>query len=230
MKNTNLKHQSAALLALLVLLAAPSAWPAITVTFLAPGQWGLPDEDLGLGGGVVEDFEDVILAPGLLYEIADASGSFTGTGSSSLPGLFDPVNGDPFGDAFILGVWDGNSVLVNTVTNQSQYYGAQDWRQVAFHVPEGTAWIALASCQVTGNHTLRVNGQAVGRLVGLGMELGIGRNGVMVVSSDDPADPVVSVSFGGAGDAFVIDHVVFAEPGTVDADGSAWGRLKALYR
>jgi hypothetical protein len=80
-------------------------------------------------------------------------------------------------------------VLVNTETNQSIYYGSADWRAVRFHLPNGATWFAVATQQVTGNHTLMVNGQPAGRLQGLGMPLGAGRNGVMVVSSDDLLGP-----------------------------------------
>jgi hypothetical protein len=38
---------------------------------------------------------------------------------------------------------------------------------VAFYLPAGTARIALATRQVTVSHTLRVNGQAVRRLIAL---------------------------------------------------------------
>jgi hypothetical protein len=220
---------SLAVLALLFLLGA-SAQAEISVSFIPPEQWGLPDEDLGLGGGLVEDFEDLELAPGLFYEVSDATGNFTGIGSATLPNLFDPVLGDPYGDVFEPGVWDGTHVLVNTEFNQSIYYGSLDWHAVAFYIPDGTTWIALASCQVTGNHALVVNDQVIGRLGALGMELSYERNGVMIVSSDDPTNLITSVSFGGNGDAFVIDHVVFADPESLSDTSLSWGRTKALFR
>jgi hypothetical protein len=217
-------------LIVLVLLAAATARAEISVSFIAPELWGQPDQEIGLGGGLVEDFEDAWLAEGLTVEIADVDGTFQGTGWTSLPNIFDPVNGDPHGDAFVLGVWDGAHVLVNTRTNQSIYYGSPEWLPVAFYVPEGAAWIAIASQQVTVNHSLMVNGQAVGRLSGLGFQLGGGRNGVMIVSSDDPENPITSVSFGGMGDAFVIDHVVYAPAGSLAAEVTAWDAVKAMYR
>jgi len=218
--------------ALLVLWlgATSAAQGEISVRTIAPDQWGQPDAELGLVGGVVENFEDGFLADGLAYEISDESGNFTGTGSTGLPNTFNPVTGDPYGVSFITGAWDGTSVLINTVDNQSQDYGSQDWRPVAFYVPEGTAWLALTSQQVTISHGLIVNGVGIGRLGALGYAVGPGRNGMMVISSDDPAEPITSVSFGGMGDAFVIDHVVFAPPVSVPNESTTWGGLKALYR
>jgi len=215
---------------LISLLTAPWAGAEFLVETVAADQWGQPDDLIGLTGGTVENFEDTLLASGLFFEIAGLRGSLTGTGSNTLPNVFDPVNGDPYGSSFSQGVWDGSRVLVNTVANQSQNYGSQDWRAVAFYVPGGAAWIAVACQQVTVNHTLRVNGLAVGQLSALGLDLGPGRNGVLIVRSDDPADPVTSVSFGGGGDAFVLDHVVFLPSGTVAAEAASWGGIKALYR
>jgi hypothetical protein len=222
---------STGVLCALPLLFTGLAAQAFTVETIDAGQWGQPDADIGLGGGIVEDFEDLQLAPGLLIEIADSQGQFTGTGWSVLPNIFDPVIGDPFGDSFVTGVWDGSHVLVNTVDNQSQTYGSQDWRPVAVQVPEGADWIAVASQQVTINHSLLVNGQNLGRLEALGFTLSTGPNGVLIVRSDDPEVPVYSVSFGGRGDAFTIDHVVY-QPfgGGVSSEDQSWGSLKALFR
>ncbi len=213
-----------------LLLSARLASAAVSVDFISPDHWAQPDAAIGLAGGAVEDFEDHSLAPGLFIEISDAQGNFTGTGWAALPNLFDPVAGDPFGDSFATGVWDGNHVLVNTPANESIDYGSPDWRPVAVYVPEGALWIAIASQQVTVNHTLVVNGQARGRLGALGFNLSNGRNGVMIVGTDDPSDPIVSVSFGGGGDAFVIDHVVFQPVSQVPVDRVAWDAVKALYR
>lgn len=215
-------------LGLLLLWAFPAG--AFTVEFISADQWGMPDEDIGLVGGIVEDFEDTQLADGLFIEIADSEGNLTGTGSTTLPAIFDPVNGDPYGDSFVTGVWDGSHCLVNTSGNQSIYYGSQDWQPVGFYVPEGTAWMAIASQQVTINHVLFVNGQSLGRLESLGFTLSTGPNGVMVIRSTDANEPIVSVSFGGRGDAFTIDHVLFAPAGQVATDLASWGGIKALFR
>ena len=207
-----------------------SSSATITVDFIPASQWGQSDESIGLAGGVVEDFEDTSLAPGLFFEISDAAGNLTGTGTATLPNIFDPVNGDPFGDSFVTGVWDGSHCLVNTESNQSIYYGSQDWRPVGFYVPEGTVWLAIASQQVTINHFLMVNGQSMGRLETLGFTLSTEPNGVMVVRTDDETAPIFSVSFGGRGDAFTIDHVVFAPPGTLPTDSATWDSVKSLFR
>ncbi len=216
--------------ALTVLTAAAPAAADILVEVIGPAQWGADDADLGLAGGIVEDFEDSALANGLQIEISDAAGNFTGTGWTSLPNTFDPINGDPFGDSFELGVWDGTKVLVNTTNNQSQSYGSPDWRPVSLYVPSGTEWIAVATQQVTINHVLFVNGVALSRLGSYGMDISVGRNGLLIVRSTDPEEPIVSVSFGGRGDAFVIDHVVFADTPAVSSSEAAWSRVKALYR
>ena len=216
--------------AALTMPPAPAALADISVRCVGPELWGTDDEALGLGGGVVEDFEDLLLAPGLEIEISNAAGQFTGEGWTTLPAVFDPVDGDPYGDAFATGVWDGQHVLVNTAGNQAIDYGSPDWRPVALRVPGGAAWIAAACQQVTVNHVLVVNDQPLGRLAALGFNLGADRNGVLVVASDDPGQPVFSVRFGGGGAAFVLDHVVFAPVGQVADGARTWGGIKARYR
>jgi hypothetical protein len=223
-------HGHPVLLTVLILLAAVSARAEFVVEIIPADQWGEPDEAIGLAGGVVENFENLALAPGLLLEIADAAGQFTGEGSTSLLNTFNPENDDPYGSAFVLGVWDGSRCLINTENNEVLNYGSQDWRAVAFYVPQGTTWFAFASQQVTVNHMLYVNGQSLGQLESLGFDLSAGRNGVLVVRSYDPATPIVSVSFGGRGDAFTIDHVVYATPGSVAARATTWASLKSLFR
>jgi len=224
-------HRAVSTLVLLTVLSI-SVDPAtgeIQVTCHPPELWGAADADLGLAGGLVEDFENVALVEGLQVEIADASGNFTGSGVTSLPAVFDPVLDDPFGDSFVEGVWDGARVLVNTEGNEAIYYGSSDWRPVAFHVPAGTAWIGFSLQQVSGNHELYVNGTSRGRLETLGCVIGAGRNGYLVVGSDDPAEPVVSVWFGGRGDAFTVDHLVFADPDEVSLTSRSWGAVKSLF-
>jgi hypothetical protein len=215
---------------LVVLGAAAPAAAEILVEVVSPAQWGASDSDIGLAGGIVEDFEDLTLAAGLEVEISDAGGNFSCTGWTVLPNVFDPVAGDPFGDSFAQGVWDGSKVLVNTANNQSQTYGSADWRPVALRVPGGADWIAVACQQVTINHVLFVNGIARDRVGNYGLAVGPGRNGVLVVRSTDPTEPVVSISFGGRGDAFVLDHVVFSDTPAVSSRAAAWSGVKALYR
>jgi hypothetical protein len=213
-----------------IALFVGSVTAEIQVTCHPPSLWGAADADLGVAGGLVEDFEDVNLVAGLQVEISDVDGNFTGTGMTILPAVFDPVLGDPFGDSFVEGVWDGSRVLVNTEGNQSIYYGSSDWRPVAFLVPAGTAWIGFSMQQVTGNHELFVNGNPQGRLEALGCAIGAGRNGYLVVSSDDSTEPIMSVSFGRQGDAFTLDHLVFADPDEVSLAALTWGMMKALFR
>lgn len=220
-------------LAILILFSILSVVPVkaeTIVNFIDPDLWGQPDEVIGLGGGLVEDFEDTALAPGLFIEISDTDGNFTGAGSSTLPNLCDPVNGDPHGDSFNTGVWDGSHVLVNTEFNEIINYGSQDWRPVAFYVPEGTSWIAIASQQVTINHFLYVNDERMDRLETLGFQLSTGPNGVMIVRSGNPNTLIHSVSFGGRGDAFTVDHVVFAPPGSLSTQAATLSSIKALFR
>lgn len=219
-----------AVLILFSLLSVSTVQAETMVDFISPAFWGQPDEDIGLGGGIVEDFEDHTLAPGLFIEISDADGNFTGAGSNTLPNLCDPVNGDPHGDSFNTGVWDGSHVLVNTEFNEIINYGSQDWRPVAFYVPEGTSWIAIASQQVTINHFLYVNGERMDRLETLGFQLSTGPNGVMIVRSDNPENLIHSVSFGGRGDAFTVDHVVIAPPGSLPSQTVTMGSIKALFQ
>lgn len=219
-----------ALAALACVGGVVSARAEIGVEAVDPALWGAADGEIGLAGGIVEDFENTVLAEGLQVEIAAADGSFTGAGWTALPNVFDPVSGDPFGDSFAAGVWDGSRVLLNTADNRSQSYGATDWRPIALHVPGGTQWIAFAGQQITVNHLLVVNGVARDRLGNYGLSIGPGRNGLLIVRSTDPDEPIVSVSFGGRGDAFVIDHVVFASQSAVATEPVDWTGVKALYR
>ncbi len=212
------------------LLAAPAALAAFTVTVVPASSWGAPDGELGLVGAVVEDFEDLDLAPGLLVELAAVDDTFTGTLLDALPATYDPAVDDQYGDAFVIGVWDGARVLFNTPGNATVYYGFMEFRRVQLHVPGGTAWLGLSLQQLTGNEGLIVNGRSMGRVAGLGLAPTSGRNGYLIVSSDDPAEPVISVAVGGGGDGFVIDHVTFAAPGGVPIESAGWGAVKALFR
>ncbi|HPF69489.1 MAG TPA: hypothetical protein PLQ13_02365 [Candidatus Krumholzibacteria bacterium] len=212
------------------LALAPPVRAAVHVTVVDPAAWGADDDSLGVAGGVVEDFEDPQLAPGLLVELAGSDGVFSGAGSGVLPAVFDPVHDDPYGDAFVPGVWDGSHVLLNTVGNVAVEYGATDFRRVRIAVPGGASRIGLSLQQLTGNDALEVDGVALGRVASFGITPTPGRNGYVIVASDDPAAPLTSVSFGGVGDAFVIDHVVFVPAGQVAAPPAAWGRVHALYR
>lgn len=214
----------------LALGATPSARAEMEVSLIPADQWGMDDADLGLGGSVVEDFEDLDLAPGLTFELGDAAGLFTGVGSATLGAVFDPVNGDPYGEAFVVGVWDGTHVLVNAPGNEPFYYGSTDFRKVRFTLAVGAAWIGFSLQQVSGDHELIVNGQVLGRFGDLGIAPAFGRNGYVVVRSTDPGDPIVSLSFGGRGDAFVVDHLTYGPEGQVPAAGASWGGFKADYR
>lgn len=231
MKTPGIRTTSLLALGILVCLGATAGAQAeIVVEAVGPGSWGAADADIGLAGGIVENFEDTQLAPGLQVEIAASDGSLTGTGWTVLPNVFNPVTGDPYGDSFAAGVWDGSHVLLNTANNQSQSYGSTDWRPIGLYVPGGAQWIAFAGQQITVNHTLIVNGVARDRLGNYGLSIGSGPNGLLIVRSTDPAEPIISISFGGRGDAFVIDHVVYAPLTAVATESMNWAGVKALYR
>jgi hypothetical protein len=220
---------AAAVLALALGAAAPAA-AGFIVTVVPAADWAADDAAIGVDGGTVEDFEDRTLAPGLAVELSDGAGNFTGSALTTLANVFDPAEDDPYGSVFIDGVWDGVRVLLNTDGNEAVYYGSRDFRKVRLHVPEGTAWIGMALMQVTRDDPLLVNGQDLGTVSSLGLAPSFGRNGFLLISTDDAAEPIVSVTFGGGGDAFVVDHVVFATPGQVDADAGSWSSVKALFR
>ena len=218
------------LLILIVFAAAGPAAAEFLVTVVPPASWGAPDADIGVGGGLVEDFEDVVLVEGLLISVSAPDGSFAGSGAATLAATFDPVGDDPYGEAFTAGIWDGSRCLLSSVGNAAIDYGSTDARRIRLEVPDGTAWIGLALQQLTRNEPLVVNDVSLGRVQGLGLMPSAGRNGYLIVASDDPDDPVFSVAVGGGGDAFVIDHVVFAEAGSVPAVTRCWSGIKALYR
>ena len=144
--------------ALVIVAGAGPAAADFLVTVVPPASWGAADADLGVAGGVVEDFEDVALADGLLIAVSAPDGSFSGDGAATLAATFDPASDDPFGEAFTAGVWDGSRCLLSTVGNAAIDYGSTDARRVRLQVPDGTAWIGLALQQLTGNEPLVVNG------------------------------------------------------------------------
>ena len=217
------------LIVLGLLAAAAPVRAQFQVSTVTAEQWGADDAGLGLVGGVVEDFEDYFLAPGLSLQLAEPNGQFTAAPLTVLPALFDPVNGDPFGTAFVEAVWDGSHVLLNIPGNESVYYGSSDYRAVRLNFPAGATWVAVAMQQVTVNQELFVNGQSLGRLTALGVPVVAGRNGLMIVTALDPSTPIVSLNFGGRGDAFCLDHVVFAPAGPVNVAATSWGSLKSSY-
>jgi len=77
---------------------------------------------------------------------------------------------------------------------------------------------------------LYVNDITSGRLEALDCTLVAGWNGYQVLSSDDSAEPIVRVSFGGRGDGFTIDHLVFAASDEVPLAFRSWGEVKTLHR
>jgi len=218
------------LLLVLLLAGAVPARAEFHVTVVPAESWGASDAEIGVAGGVVEDFEDAVLAPGLLVSVSASDGTFAGPGQPTLPTTFNPVANDPYGDAFVIGVWDGDSCLLSTEGNISLEYGARDFRRLRLEVPAGTAWIGVSLQQLTGNDALVVNGIQLGRVQGLGLTPTPGRNGYLIVASDDPEEMVTSLTLGGAGDAFVMAHVVFADPNTVPVEPMNWGAVKALFR
>ena len=76
-----------------------------------------------------------------------------------------------------------------------------------------------------------VNGQNLGRMDSYGFITGPGPNGVLIVRADSPDELVTSISFGGRGDAFTIDHVVFSPgSGEVAVQAASWDAVRAIYR
>lgn len=201
-------------LALLWSLLATSSAFAVTVTGYQPSQWGQPDAAFLVDGYAVEDFEDAALAPGLqISASAVSSGSYGPT--STLPATFAPVTGDPNGNAFDVGVWDGTSVLINTGSNQSETYSSPTvWGTVVLHFAAGVDSVGFGIQQMGNSPVVRVNGSTIGALLPLaGLPAGAGRNGFARIDSV-PGDPIFTLEIDtvSSGDGWVIDHLVFGTP------------------
>jgi hypothetical protein len=218
---------------LAVALSSASALPAAayTVTYFGPATWQASDAMLDVADCVIEDFEDVDLLPNMTVQIAEDDGSFAAPPENPLARTFDPVTDDPFGSAFVSGVWDGSHVLVNTVGNQSgTYIDSTVWRDIRFTFSGVVRKVGFSLDQAGLDHAIVVNGVLLTTFSSLvGFVFGSDRNGYLVVRAEEGDADISTLDVAHAGiDGFVFDHVAVGaavEP----VEPTTWGRVKALW-
>lgn len=202
------------LLAALPLLAPSAGGQAIvTITAFGAGQWGASDATLGITGYVIEDFEDNSLAAGFKVGWETPAGNVVP--GVAIPFTFDPVQQDPNGTAFHLGVWDGSRVLVNTRTNQSYVYNAvANWGDIVLMFTTPVSSVGFSLQQNDFDVGLSVNGTSVGGLQSLtGLTPDGGRYGyIRIDATAGNTISTIQLANGrfGFNDGFVLDRLAFA--------------------
>ena len=189
---------------------------AYLFTGFGPSQWFASDSTLGIQGLVIEDFEDLNLATGLTIEVDNDAPSGA---KSVLDNIFDPINNDPNGNAFELGIWDGEHVLINTVDNLSKVYtDPLNWQKITFHFAGGVSTVGFSIQQMDFDVGLRINGNLVGLIsTNLASEIATngGRGGYFRIDAE-LGDPIINsitidntVQGANPGDGFAFDHLAF---------------------
>lgn len=175
-------------------------------------RWGQTNGSVGLSGPsvVVEDFEDVTLAPGLRVRWS-APGGVVGP-VSVLPALFRPATDDPAGTAFNLGVWDGVRCLVSSRGNVVTSYAAAsgNWGDVGFEFDPPVAAVGFSLENMDSAASLVVNGVNIGQVPSLsGLSAGSGRQGYVVITSTAGATITSVLLDNSGGDGFAIDRLLY---------------------
>ena len=223
------RFQSAATLAALLTTTLMPAQAAVTLTQIAPANWGASNAALGLSGSaVIEDFEDVVLVNGLqITSSGSSNGSYGPTGT--LPRTFDPrpsaLGGDdPYGNAFwshpcgtgaCSSLWDGSHALINTGTNGVAPYGGSTWADITLDMAGGATQVGFSLQQNEYAISVSINGAFYGSLpAGGGVRTGYFRFDV------SGGAPITQIRLDGhPGDAWVIDHLAITaavpEPGAL---------------
>ena len=191
----------------LCLLLVPATAPAaISIFGFGAAEWQASDSALGIGGAIIEDFEDANLISELSVSVTSGNGSYGP--ASTLPNTFNP-NTDPFGNAFVGGNWDGALGFINTRDNQSQNYGDNNnWGDVTFQFSNPMASVGFSVQQMQGDAPLTLNGSSLGGLLALsGLPVSGGHNGYIRIDADG-GDTISTLALDNAfGDGFMIDHL-----------------------
>lgn len=187
----------------------------INVTAFPAAQWGVSDVTLGVTGHTIEDFEDLILAPGLLVGWNTSAGNVAPAGT--LPFTFNPITDDSFGTAFLQGgggAWDGTRGLLNTRTNQSYTYTAVDnWGDIRLEFTTPVTSVGFSLQQNDYDVGLVINGVNMGNLQTLtGITPDGNRYGYIridVVSGTISSLNLINGKFA-FNDGIMIDHLAFS--------------------
>jgi hypothetical protein len=185
--------------------------PAVTGSGVSAVLWGTSNAAIGMAGAVIEDFEDATLVPRLQVEWNAPAGDVGPT--NTLPALFNPVAQDPFGNAFDLGVWDGQRGLVSGRGNQSYNYAdGTNWGDVAFYFDPPAFAVGMSVQQMDSQARVIVNDRDIGTYNQVTLLPVNGtRSGYMLLNSADSAI-ITSVRFANSrtdttGDGIMFDHV-----------------------
>lgn len=206
------------------LLMAASAQAGFNVTGFGPGSWGTSDATLGVAGYVIEDFEDVNMASGLLVGVTSTNGSYGP--SSTIPNTFNPFVDNTFGTAFQFGgggAWDGTKGLINTRTNREfSYSEVGSWGVTTFVFSGGATSVGFSMQQMDQSSNLIINGNQIGLLdVLAGWTTNGLRQGYVRIDAFG-GDQINSITIQNGttsfNDGLMFDHLAFnpvPEPGTM---------------
>lgn len=134
----------------MLLAGAVDVWAAAAVAF-GPAQWAASDADVGVSGYVIEDFEDVTLAPGLAVHVLPPTLSGYGP-TTTLPFTFDPATDDQASNVFVGSAWDGQHSLVNRpFVPITSYANDGGWSDVRFLFSGGVTSVGFSIQQAEAN-------------------------------------------------------------------------------
>jgi DNA-binding winged helix-turn-helix (wHTH) protein len=192
----------------------PVARPAqdFTLRTFDPGVWPRADEEIGVEGFRIEDFEDAALVEGLQIELSDTPEAFGPTGT--LPVLFNPdVNDTGGARVFVPGVWDGSRVFINRRSPPPHGYADFAWGDVTFHIQGGATSFGFSLDDMDLNTELFVNGVSRYNLRRL-LPSGTIPNGYVRIDAA-PGKAIYSVKVTNnandtTGDGMAFDHVAFS--------------------
>lgn len=187
-----------------------------TIKSFDPSVWPRGDDEIGVAGFVIEDFEDALLADGLEIELSGGTEAFGPT--VRLPIVFHPDVDDRGGArVFVPGVWDGSRLLINRNSPSPQGYADYAWGDVTFHIPGGASSFGFSLHEMDLDTELFVNGVSLFNLRRL-LPSGSTRGGyVRIDAAPGVAIHSVKVANGvndKTGDGLGFDHVAFKPLGS----------------
>jgi hypothetical protein len=187
------------------------ALPSLEFRGLQPDIWGIDNTSLGVANAIFENFEDATLVPGLSVSWESPAGNFVP--SNTLPNLFNPSTDDPFGTAFVDGVWDGTRCLISGRGNQSFNYSAgSNWGDIVFHFATPQQRVGVSVQQMDSPTRIIVNERDIGSFASLsGLSPNTNRQGFFRVKAIDGSS-ISSIRFantrvGTLGDGITFDHL-----------------------
>jgi len=200
---------------------------AITVTGFGSSQWGASDATLGVAGYVIENFEDIDLAPGLKVQVQ--SPSLGGYGPvTTLPFTYNAAL-DCCGAFSSALMWDGTRGLINRpFVPITSYLNDGGWSDVFFLFPGGVSSLGFSYGQAEVKIAISVD-------LGGGLSAGFDstsvlpqsnrRNGYLRIDAS-PGETIYGIKLDNQSnnhDGIVYDHLAFrpVPTGVPDAGSTA---------